>query len=127
TSEFVVEMKSELFEPLPFSPLLTPSTAGPYFEMRTYTLKPGTIPQMAQRWKEHPPARLKLSPLTGVFSSDVGNLTRWVHIWPYKSPAQRIEVRKQATASGTWPPPGASPALRQETKILLAAPFSPIK
>jgi hypothetical protein len=43
-------MKSEIFEPLAFSPPLAPGNQGPYFEMRTYVLKPGGIPSMAQRW-----------------------------------------------------------------------------
>jgi hypothetical protein len=127
TSEFVVDMRSELFEPLPFSPPLSPSSDGPYFEMRSYVLKAGSAPQMAQRWGEYLPGRIKLSPLIGVFTSDVGGLNQWVHIWAYKSLDQRIDVRKKAVAEGIWPPPGDSPVIRQETKILLAAPFSPIK
>jgi hypothetical protein len=127
TSDFITEMKSEIFEPLPFSPPLTPANVGPYFEMRNYTLKPGTIPGMAARWKEHLAARTKLSPLVGVFTSDVGGLNQWMHIWAYKSLDERMAVRKKAAAEGIWPPPGDSPTLRQETKILLAGPFSPIK
>jgi hypothetical protein len=126
TSEFVAEMKSELLEPLPFSPPMSPSNDGPYFEMRSYTLRPGTIPDMAKNWQERLPARCKLSPLTGLFTSDVGGLNQWVHIWAYKSLDQRVAVRDSARASGVWPPPGGN-TLRQESKILLAAPFSPIK
>jgi hypothetical protein len=127
TSELIAEMKSEIFEPLPFSPELSPSNNGPYFEMRSYTLKPGTIPEMAQRWQEHLPARLKLSPLLGVFASDIGGLNQWVHIWPYKSLDHRAEVRKKAMEGGGWPPPGPNVSIKQENKMLLAAPFSPIK
>ena len=52
-SEFIAEMRAEIFEPLAFSPPMSPSNDGPYFEMRSYTLKPGAIPEMAQRWQEH--------------------------------------------------------------------------
>jgi hypothetical protein len=127
TSEFIAEMKSEIFEPLPFSPAMEPSNDGPYFEMRSYTLKPGSIPEMAERWKEHLPARLKLSKLTGVFTSDIGGLNQWMHIWAYKSLDERAEVRKKAVAGGSWPPPGGNFSVKQENKILLAMPFSPIK
>jgi hypothetical protein len=126
-SEFNTDMKSELLDPLPFSPPMSPCNDGPYFEMRSYTLKPGSIPEMAQRWQEHLPARRKLSPLMGVFTSDVGGLNQWVHIWAYKTLDQRAEVRDSAKARGIWPPPGGNLTLRQETKILLAAPFSPIR
>ena len=95
--------------------------------MRSYTLPAGSIPDMAERWKEHLPNRTKLSPLTGVFTSDVGGLNQWLHIWAYKSLDQRAEVRKKAVDSGIWPPPGGKPAVKQENKIVLAAPFSPIK
>jgi hypothetical protein len=127
TSDLIAEMRSDIYEPLPFSPPLTPANDGPYFEMRTYTLKPGSIAGMAERWKEHLPARIKLSPLTGVLSSDVGGLNQWLHIWAYKSLDQRTEARKKAVESGIWPPPGGNVAIRQENKIVLAAPFSPIK
>jgi hypothetical protein len=127
TSEFITDMKSEILEPASFSPALEPSNNGPYFEMRSYVLKPGSTPAMAQRWGEFLPGRLKLSPLTGVFTSDIGGLNQWIHIWPYKSLDQRAEVRKKATSEGIWPPPGDSPVVKQESKILLAAPFSPIK
>jgi hypothetical protein len=50
-----------------------------------------------------------------------------MHIWAYKSLDERMAVRKKATVDGLWPPPGDSPVLKQETKILLAAGFSPIK
>jgi hypothetical protein len=126
-SELIAEMKSELLEALPFSPALTPSSDGPYFEMRSYLLKPASVATMAQRWEGHIARRVKLSPLVGVFASDVGGLNQWVHIWAYKSLDQRIEVRKRAAAEGIWPPPGDSPVVRQENKILLAAPFSPIR
>ena len=127
TGEVILEIKSEIFDPMPFSPPLTPSSNGPFFEMRTYTLQPFSVPGMAERWKEHLPARTKLSPLTGVFASDAGRLYQWLHIWPYKSLDERVAVRKKAMAEGIWPPPGDTPTLREEAMILLAAPFSPIK
>jgi hypothetical protein len=39
---------------------------------------------------------------------------------------ERVAVRKKAVDMGVWPPPGGSPTVKQETKMLLAAPFSPI-
>ena len=127
THDLIVEMRSEIFEPLPYSPPLEPSNHGPYFEMRSYTLKPASLALMAERWAEYLPGRLKLSPLIGVFTSDIGGLNQWVHIWAYHSLDERLEVRRKATAEGIWPPPGDSPVVKQESKILLAAAFSPIK
>lgn len=127
TSEFIAEMRSDILEPLPFSPKLEPSNHGPYFEMRSYTMQAGTMGQMAAGWEKHLPGRTKLSPLIGVYTSDIGGLNQWVHIWAYKSLDERVAVRKDAMAKGIWPPPSPTPMVRQETKILLAAPFSPVK
>ena len=123
TSEFIAEMKSEIFDPLPIAPALEPGDIGPYFELRLYTLKPGSVPRMAERWSEYLPARLQLSPLVGVFAAE----NQWMHIWAYNSLDQRMAIRNQAKSDGIWPPPGDSPVVRQETKVMLAAPFSPIQ
>ena len=129
--EFIVSMKSEIMLPWPNSPLLEPGEMGPYFEMRTYTLSPGDQPKVQKAWAGALAARQKLSPVIATWFSELGGLNKFVHIWPYKSLDQRVEVRKQAIASGNWPPSAAADApytpLAQENKILLAAPFSPIK
>ena len=125
--DMIQEMRSEIFEPQPFSPPLTPSSHGPIFEMRSYVIKPGGAPEMAKRWQENLPGRLKLSPLIGVFTSETGPLNQWVHIWAYNSLEHRSQIRKTAMEGKIWPPPGDSPVVRQETKILLPAAFSPIK
>jgi len=127
TMDFISEMQSDILEPLPFSPALSPSNHGPWFEMRSYVLKAGGGAEMAKRWEEYLPGRLKLSPLIGVFQSDIGKLSQWVHIWAYKSLDERLQIRRRAAAEGIWPPPGDSPVLKQETKLMLAAPFSPIQ
>ncbi len=131
TTDIITDMKSEIMIPQAFTPKLEPSNHGPYFEMRTYTLKPGGVAQMSENWAKHLPGRTKLSPLIGCFTSDVGHLNLWVHIWAYKSLDERVAVRAKAMKEGIWPPPSTpdkpSPTLKQETAILLAAPFSPIK
>lgn len=131
TTDLIADMQSEILIPQPFSPPLSPSNHGPYFEMRSYMLKPGGTAQMSESWGKHLPGRLKLSPLIGVFASDVGHLNKWVHIWAYKSLDERVAIRKKAMDQGIWPPPSTpdkpSPTVMQETKILLAAPLSPIK
>ena len=125
--DMVADARSEIMIPAAFSPEIKPAAIGPYFEMRTYILKPGSAPAMAERWAEYLPGRQKLSPLVGAYTSDLGALNQWVHIWAYSSLDQRMEVRNKAKADGIWPPPGDSPVIHQETKIMLAAPFSPIK
>jgi hypothetical protein len=126
--EFVTDMQSEVFLPAPFSPALEPRQIGPLFEMRQYTLAPGAIPGLIERWSEKIEARTKFSPLVGGWYSEFGALNKWVHVWAYKDAAERTRVREAAAASGNWParnPPGV--VIRQENALLLPASFSPIR
>ena len=48
--------------------------------MRSYVITPGGIPAMSQRWKEYLPGRIKLSPLTGVFTATSAGSTMGAHL-----------------------------------------------
>lgn len=126
-ADMIVDMTSEIMMPTPFTPELVPANLGPYFEMRRYTLKPGSAPEMIRRWTERLPKRLEKSPLVGVFLSEIGRSNLWMPIWGYKSLDQRMAIRRELKADGVWPPPGETLVTHQENRILLAAPFSPIR
>ena len=127
--EFVVSQQSEVFVPAPFSPPLTPKTVGPVFEIRSYTIAPGAIPGVIERWAGKIEERVKLSPLVGAWYSEFGGLNKWVHIWAYKDAAERQRIRADAVARGLWPPgSGATGAiLKQENMLVAPASFSPIR
>ncbi len=127
TGAFILTMNAEIFEPMPFSPTLDPSTLGPVFEMCTNTIRPFTLPSMIDHWTEKLPERLKLSPLIGVFATDVGELNRWTHIWSYKNLDERATVKDAAVANYLWPIGSDDIVISEETKILRPAPFSPIQ
>ncbi len=59
--EFVTEQQSEILLPAPFSPQLEPRQLGNLYEIRTYTLKPGSIPGVIDRWSTQLAERIKLS------------------------------------------------------------------
>jgi NIPSNAP len=125
-ADFVLTMQSELLVPFPFSPELKPGQLGPVYEMRIYTIKPGTLPSIIERWAAKIPERTKLSPLALAGHIDVGEANRYIHIWPYKSLDDRAAIRKKAVETGAWPPPGGGDTLlTQQNKILLPAAFSP--
>lgn len=128
-SEFIVSMQSEIFIPAPFSPPLEPRDVGPLFEIRSYTLAPGAVPGMIERWAPKIDERVKLSPLVAAWYSEFGALNKWVHIWAYKDAAERQRIRAEAIAKGVWPPGGGAPGtmLKQENKLVLPAAFSPIR
>ncbi len=126
--EFQMDMMSEIFVPFPFTPNFEPGNVGPIFEWRSYTVVPGAIGKIKERWAEAIDARKALSPITMAMSTELGPLNRFVHIWAYKSLEHRAEVRAKARDEGIWPPKGGGGTLvAQENKIVLPAPFSPIQ
>jgi len=127
--EFITAQQSEVFVPAPFSPPLTPRQVGPLFEIRQYTLAPGAIPGMIERWAAKIGERTRLSPLVGAWYSEFGALNKWVHIWAYKDAAERQRIRADAVARGIWPPGGAASGvvLHQENMLVMPASFSPIR
>jgi hypothetical protein len=126
--EFVRAMRAEIVVPFAFVPEPRPGRMGPVFELRYYTLKPGTLPDTAQGWEEKLPGRMSLSPVVLAGGVEFGKANGFVHIWAYSSMDQRMQVRDEARKKGVWPPPGgADRLLTQENKIMLPAAFSPLQ
>ena len=126
--DFVRTMRSEIVTPFGFVPEPRPGRMGPIFELRYYTLKPGTLPDTAKGWEEKLPERMKLSPVVLAGGVEFGSANGFVHIWAYQSLDQRMQIREEARKKGVWPPPGGADRLiTQETKICLPAAFSPLQ
>jgi len=50
-----------------------------------------------------------------------------LHIWPYASLEQRLDVRSRAVADGVWPPENSGPQLQKmNSTVYLPASFSPL-
>jgi hypothetical protein len=94
-------------------------------ELRTYQLKPRSVPEVEKRFGEALPARVKLSPLAGFWHTEVGALNQIMHMWPYSDMNERTRIRAEAVKAGIWPPPIGEFIDNMESKILLPAPFSP--
>jgi len=126
--DFVVHQHVELVTPFSFIPEITPGNVGPVFEMRCYSLTPGSLPGVASRWESKIAERTKLSPVVMAGGVEFGQANRFIHIWAYKSMNQRMEVREQARKAGVWPPPGGGEELlAQENKIMMPSSFSPLQ
>jgi len=95
------------------------------FEMRTYLMKPGSIPEVEKRWGAGIDARAKLSRFGGLWRSEVGTLNQIIHVWPYKDLNERGAIRAKAVETGVWPVKIQEFILEMESKILHSAPFSP--
>lgn len=101
------------------------------YEMRTYDLKPRSLPEFIQRFGEAYEKRKRLSQLAAFWHTEIGPLNQVVHVWPYRKLDDRTRARKAALETGQWPPK-ADPdepynTDAQETKILLPAAFSPLR
>ena len=101
-------------------------------EERTYTLKPGTV---HVDYEDYNPRGLAiqtriLGNLIGYFHTEIGELNRVVHLWGYDSLAEREKRRKALFEDKDWLEYLAqSPdmVVAMESRILVPAPFSPIR
>lgn len=91
------------------------------YEIRTYNLKPGLVPEYEKRLADAMEARAKYSQLYGVWHTEIGPLNQMVHIWAYESLQQRADIRAAAAKdpSGKWPPDVTELLLSQESDILV--------
>ena len=94
-------------------------------EMRTYTLRPGSIAEAEKRFGEALPAREKHSKLAAFWHSEVGPLNQIIHVWGYDSFEHRTAVRAAASKEAGWPPNIREFVLTQQSEVFLPAPFSP--
>jgi hypothetical protein len=126
--EFVVDQDVEVVTPFPFIPDIKPGTMGPIFEIRRYSLTPGSLPGVMKRWEGSIGERTKLSPVVLAGGVEFGGANRFIHIWAYKSMDQRLAIREQARKAGVWPPKGGGDELLAQTsKIVMPAAFSPLQ
>ena len=92
-------------------------------EMRTYRVKPGSVPEVEKRFAEGLKERVRVSPLGAFFHTEVGPLNRIIHCWPYEDLAHRAKVRAEKIPG--WPPKIQEFIVEMESKIVNAAPFCP--
>ncbi len=101
------------------------------FEMRSYRLKNGAVPEYLKVVEEKGIAIQKrhLGELVGYFFSEIGPLNQIVHIWAFPSLDERERRRAALMADPAWR--DFLPSIRDlivegENKILKPAPFSPL-
>src|SRR5690349_18499032 len=94
-------------------------------ELRTYTIQPGSLPQVLERFAAKLPERTKLSPFGGFWSTELGKLNQIMHLWPYENAGERERIRAEAVKAGVWPPNASEFLMEMESKIIVPAPFSP--
>jgi hypothetical protein len=127
-SEYIVAMAMDTYVSFDFIAPLRPGEFGPCYEVRSYVLKPNGLKPTTEAWRKAVPGRMKISPVLAAMTSVTGAVTRFLHVWPYKSFDERAQLRAKAATDGVWPPPGGPGHLvSQQVDIYLPAPFSPMK
>ena len=118
--DLIVAQEAEIMNPAPFMRPLGSRNygTGNVYEMRTYTYAPGDIPKVLDAWGKAIEAREKFSPLAACWTSELGALNKFTHIWVYKDLNERARVREippsrrrlAATGRGPAGPPGKQAA-----------------
>ena len=94
------------------------------YEVRTYTLKPGSVPTFEENFAKALPHRLKYSPLAAFWHTEVGPLNQVIHVWPYESLDERTRIRAEAATDPNWPPANDPDMyVNMESEIFIPAPF----
>ena len=127
--EFIVAQETEIVIPAPFMHPLGSRDygTGNLYEMRSYTFAPGDIPKVLDGWAKAIEAREQYSPLAACWTSELGGLNKFVHVWVYKDLNERARIREATRKAGVWPPQTGVRPLRQENKILVPTAFSPVR
>jgi hypothetical protein len=125
--DFIVNQQVEIVQPFACSPEWKAGKIGPIYELRQYTFRGGTLPDIQKSWAASVPERVKISPLALVGAVEFGpSANSFIHIWAYPSMEARNEARGKAAQTGVWPPAGGREHyLTQTNKLLMPSSFSP--
>ena len=93
------------------------------YEVRTYTLQPGTVAQFEAAFAEGLPHRETYSKLGAFWHTEIGPLNQVIHVWPYADLAERMQVRAASAQDPNWPPRHGGVIVSMESEIWTPAPF----
>ena len=95
------------------------------YEVRTYMLRAGAVPEFEERYAKRLPARLKHSQLGAFWHTEFGPLNQVVHVYPYDDLNQRTAVRAALAKDPERNalPGGQDLIVAQESEIMIPAPF----
>ena len=101
-------------------------------EQRDYHVHTGKLPELVRLYEEEGTAIQQeiLGRLVGAFTTDVGELSAYTHMWAYDDFADREDRRARLAADERWQAflPKILPLIHtQQNRILVPVPFSPLK
>ena len=95
------------------------------YEVRTYSLQPGTVGEFESRFVQRHPFREKHSKLGAFWHPEIGPLNQVIHVWPYDDMQHRAAVRAAMAQDPDLQrlPGGRDFIVAQESEIMTPAPF----
>ncbi len=123
-----LEQWSELMIPAPFMEPLSSQDygIGNIYEMCAYIFESGEFPKVLKAWSK-PATSSKGAPLAASWYTEFGTLNKCVNVWVYRDPNQRAGILSNDWYSYNWPLTANVKPMRQESKILIPASFSPVR
>jgi NIPSNAP len=99
--------------------------ASMIYEVRTYTLRPGSVAEFEERYAKRLPARERHSKLGAFWHTEFGPLNQVIHVYPYDDLQHRTRVRAAMAqdAERNAIPSGREFVIAQEAEIMNPAPF----
>jgi len=128
--EFVLGQHMDDYRLFPFLEPLAPGEHGPFYELREYDLVTSGLAPTLTGWRKAigPRTEEGYSQVYAAFYATSGRVPRYLHIWPYASLEQRLDVRTRAVRDGVWPPENSAPQLQKMNSVVyLPAGFSPLR
>ncbi|KAJ1733920.1 hypothetical protein LPJ61_001327 [Coemansia biformis] len=122
--------KSQVMLEFQFWPTHPPVAKGGVYELRSYTLKPGTLLEWEQNWRVGVECRRHHEEPMGAWFSQLGSLSQVHHLWQYSDLQVRKEVRESAWSEDGWPATvlNTVPLIqRMSSRIMLPMSFSSLK
>ncbi|KAG8836398.1 hypothetical protein FRC17_003308 [Serendipita sp. 399] len=127
---FINSRWSQLCQEFAFFPSAPPHNEGGIFELRSYTLQPGSLLEWENAWRVGIEARRKVIAPVGAWFSQVGRLHVVHHMWQYKDLKTRKLMREKAWSQQGWPETVVKTARLadiMDASILSPLSFSPLK
>lgn len=102
------------------------------FELRTYTIRAGRVRSYVADFERRGlPIITRYAELVGYWVTEVGALNQVVHLWAYRDAAHRAQQRSQLYADPDWVhtylPTALDDVVHQESRLLTAVSFSPLR
>jgi len=101
-------------------------------EQRDYHVYTGKLPELVRLYEREGNALQQehLGTFIGAFTTDVGELSTYTHLWSYESYAEREERRARLQADERWKAflPKIQPLIHtQRNRIMVPTSFSPLR